>query len=265
MNIETHPDSEQLTAYLLGKLSWAAFDRIDDHLADCPACRSQAVAMDLSADSFLSCLRGETAAGANETAMEKLLDGARLLVQETASFLDMAPGQFVAGCELIDAKGIAGGLGVVYKAYHPVLKDFRAIKRPRTRDRSQRDGLYARFRREVEAVGAVRHDHIVRAHDAGTDNDGPYLVMEFLDGESLNGIVSNRGQLPVPQACELMRQAALGLHAAYECGLVHRDVKPSNLMLARANSGHARVVVIDWGLVKRTREVGWDDALPRIH
>ena len=73
--------------------------------------------------------------------------------------------------------------------------------------------------------------------------------MEYVDGESLSWLLSRHGRLGVPQACEMVRQAALGLQAAHERGLVHRDIKPSNLMLARAGAG-ARVVVIDWGLVK---------------
>ena len=98
--------------------------------------------------------------------------------------------------------------------------------------------------------------------DAGTDSDGPFLVMEFLDGESLSGLVSRHRRLPVAEACELIRQAAIGLQVAHESGLIHRDVKPSNLMLARTSSSRALVVVIDWGLVKRTCAAGPDGAVP---
>jgi serine/threonine protein kinase len=130
----------------------------------------------------------------------------------------------------------------------------RAIKRPQTRDGLERDILLARFRREVQAVGAIKHDHVVRALDAGADDDGPYLITEYLDGRPLSRLGVRQRPLPVALACELIRQAALGLQAAHECGLVHRDVKPSNLMLARVNTDMARVVVIDWGLVKRAGE-----------
>ncbi len=104
-------------------------------------------------------------------------------------------------------------------------------------------------------VGGLRHDHVVRAHDAGADEEGPYLVMEWLDGAPLSLLAKRRRPLTVAEACELIRQAALGLQAAHERGVVHRDVKPSNLMLARVGSGKARVVVIDWGLAKRAGEV----------
>ncbi len=147
-----------------------------------------------------------------------------------------------------------GGLGVVYLGYHTHLEDYRAIKRPQARDGVDRDMLLARFRREVQSMGGISSQHVIRAFDAGVDADGPYLVMEYLDGESLSGLVARHSLLPVPEACEIIRQAALGLQAAHERGLIHRDIKPSNLMLARAGASGARVVVIDWGLVRRTGE-----------
>jgi WD40 repeat protein/tRNA A-37 threonylcarbamoyl transferase component Bud32 len=161
--------------------------------------------------------------------------------------------RIMAGHELV--RELAhGGLGVVYLGRHPVLHDLRAIKRPRTREGLECETMLARFRREVQIVGSLRHDHIVRAHDAGVDGEGPYLVMEYLEGESLHQLLMRHGRLNYTEVCELVRQAALGLQAAHERGLVHRDVKPSNLVLARANSG-ARVVVIDWGLAKQVDKV----------
>ncbi len=143
-----------------------------------------------------------------------------------------------------------GGLGVIYLAYHPHFADFRAIKRPLQSDGVERDVLLARFRREVQAVGGLRSNNVIRAYDAGEDAEGPYVVTEYLDGESFSSLATRLCMLPVPEACELIRQAALGLQAAHARGLVHRDVKPSNLMLARDGTTGARVVVIDWGLVK---------------
>jgi protein kinase-like protein len=95
----------------------------------------------------------------------------------------------VAGHDIIRELA-RGGLGVVYLARHPLLGDLRAIKRPQTRDGLERDILLARFRREVQAVGALKHDHIVRALDAGADEEGPYLVTEYLDGKPLSRLVS---------------------------------------------------------------------------
>src|SRR3954464_11862978 len=91
---------------------------------------------------------------------------------DTVSSPDSPPKPIVAGHEL-QRELARGGLGVVYLAYHPLLLDFRAIKRPQLRPGLDRDLVLARFRKEVQAVGSLRHDHIIRAHDAGADADGP--------------------------------------------------------------------------------------------
>jgi tRNA A-37 threonylcarbamoyl transferase component Bud32 len=147
-----------------------------------------------------------------------------------------------------------GGLGVIYLAYHPHLKVARAIKRPLSSAGPDSALLRERFAREMQAVGSLRSPHVVAAYDAGDDDEGPYLVMEYLDGEPVSSLLARHGRLPVPEACELIRQAALGLQAAHDAGLVHRDLKPSNLMLTRDRTGSARAVIIDWGLVKQSGE-----------
>jgi serine/threonine protein kinase/WD40 repeat protein len=254
MTTQLHPDSGRLTDYVLGKLPADQVAEVEAHLATCADCQAKAETLDNASDSFVSCLSGAAQETPADPALERLLAGARDLVGATISYQDAAPPKkVVAGLEI--RKEIArGGLGVVYLAYHPHLMDFRAVKRPQIRPGVDGGSILARFQREVQAVGKLRHDHVIRAHDAGVDPDGPFLVMEYLDGEPLSRLVKERGPLPVPQACELIRQAALGLQAAHERGLVHRDVKPSNLMLARVNTDAARVVVIDWGLVRQTSD-----------
>ena len=108
----------------------------------------------------------------------------------------------------------------------------------------------ARFQREMEAVGKLDHPNLVHAHDAGEAEGQHYLVMEFLDGTDLRKLVRSSGPLPVADACEVVRQAALGLQYAHEHGLIHRDVKPSNLMLTRDGT----VKVLDLGLARLTDE-----------
>lgn len=173
--------------------------------------------------------------------------------------------KMVAGYEL-QRELARGGLGIVYLAYHPHLKHYRAIKRPQPRPDLDNEILLGRFRRETEALGTLESKHIIRAYDAGADADGPYMVTEYLDGESLSSLAARHRPLPVSEACELIRQVALGLQSAHEAGMVHRDIKPSNLMLTRANSGTARTVVIDWGLVKRNGEANASaNRLTKIH
>ncbi len=142
-----------------------------------------------------------------------------------------------------------GGMGTVFLARQVKLDRLVAIK-VLPENRTDDPGALARFEREMKAVGRLNHPHIVQAHDAGEVNQVPYLVMEYLDGLSLAELSQRLGPLPLPEACELIRQAALGLQFAHENGLVHRDVKPSNLMLTR----RGQVKVLDLGLVRYREE-----------
>jgi serine/threonine-protein kinase len=110
---------------------------------------------------------------------------------------------------------------------------------------------FTRFQREVDAVGRLRHPNIVAIYDAGRvrQSDGKvlaYFAMEFLEGKTLARLVAGGGALPVPHAVRVVRQAAAALHVAHQQGIVHRDVKPENIMLAAPG----RAVVMDFGVCK---------------
>ncbi len=138
-----------------------------------------------------------------------------------------------------------GGMGVVFKASHAMFpKRLYAIKFVR-RDASS-DGAIWRFQREIRAMDELRHPHIVYASDAGVHQGVPFLVMEYVDGVTLQQLVKRYQRLDCAAACEMIRQAALGLNHAFEKCLVHRDLKPSNLMLARDGT----VKVMDLGLAR---------------
>src|SRR5262249_9783019 len=108
------------------------------------------------------------------------------------------------------------------------------------------DRALSRFRREARAAARVSHPNVVAVHDAGTDSTGThFLVMEFVEGSDLHKLVRQSGPLPVGQACEYGRQAALGLQHAHEHGLIHRDIKPGNLLLT--DQGRC-IKVTDFGL-----------------
>jgi formylglycine-generating enzyme required for sulfatase activity len=114
----------------------------------------------------------------------------------------------------------------------------------------------ARFQREARASARLSHPNVVQLFDVDRVEDTPLLVMEYVEGTDLGRLVAQAGPLPVRQACEYVRQAALGLQHAHERGLVHRDVKPSNLMLARSASGGEEswvVKVLDLGLARWRR------------
>jgi serine/threonine protein kinase len=147
-------------------------------------------------------------------------------------------------------------MGVVYRARHVLLEKLVALK-VLSADVAGRPDAAARFRREVKAAGRVEHPNVVRASDAGEAGGTLFLVMELLDGADLARLTGERGPWPVAEACAAARQAALGLQHAFEQGLVHRDVKPSNLFLTTAGV----VKVLDLGLARLYAEEGGDGSL----
>jgi serine/threonine protein kinase len=144
-----------------------------------------------------------------------------------------------------------GGMATVYKARQLRLKRFVAIK---VMDgRVADDGeIVARFRQEQALATRLRHPNVIAVDEAGCAGGCPYLVMEFVEGDNLEGLVERNGPLPVAEACDVIRQAALGLQHLHELGLVHRDIKPSNLMLTPSG----RVKVLDLGLARDLYEPG---------
>ncbi len=141
---------------------------------------------------------------------------------------DLTIGPYV----LLDRLG-EGGMGMVYKARHQHMQRVVALKVIRKEKLANPEAV-ARFYKEVEAAARLHHPNIVLAYDAGQAGNTHYLSMEYVEGVDLARLVREQGPLPVPQACEYVRQAALGLQHAHEKGLVHRDIKPHNLLVSRA-------------------------------
>ena len=139
-----------------------------------------------------------------------------------------------------------GGMGAVYKARRKLLQDIVAVK-VMGPEVSANPELRARFLREMRATARLTHPHIVRAMDAEEVGDLLYLVMEYVEGISLQKLVQQKGPVPVAYACKWILQAAEGLQHAHELGMVHRDVKPANLMLTAKDKA---VKVLDFGLVQ---------------
>jgi serine/threonine protein kinase len=146
--------------------------------------------------------------------------------------------------DLLEPLG-AGGMGEVFKARHRRLGKLVALKLLPVGSHGSADRV-ARFLREMRAVGTLDHPNVIEAHDAGEETGVVYLAMKLVEGEDLGRLVQRLGPLPVAEACELTRQAALGLQYLHERGLVHRDVKPSNLM----RTAEGTVKVLDLGLAR---------------
>ena len=136
-----------------------------------------------------------------------------------------------------------GGMGLVYLARHLKLGRTVALKLLPGLHLSEKSAI-VRLQREIAATGRLQHPNIVFATDANEEDGIDYLVMEHIEGIDVGRLVAALGPLPCPVACEIIRQAALGLAHVHGCGLVHRDLKPSNLMLA----ADGVVKILDLGL-----------------
>jgi serine/threonine-protein kinase len=144
-----------------------------------------------------------------------------------------------------------GGMGQVFKARHQKMQRVVALKVIR-KDRLQNPQALRRFQREIQALAALSHPNIVMAHDANQVGDTHFYAMEYVEGNDLARLVKQRGPLPVAEACTYVRQAALGLQHALEKGMIHRDIKPGNLLVTdRHGSTDGGVVkILDMGLAR---------------
>ncbi|MDX1948421.1 MAG: serine/threonine-protein kinase, partial [Pirellulaceae bacterium] len=267
------PSDEALLAIMPGQLSGPAVDSIQAHLSTCSNCQSRITTLKRrqSATGKVS----PEGAGAAPNAVEASVgqSPARAIVDSADSPLGRAavdsshrgtvalttlvkvpatPPRYLADYELLRPIG-RGGMGVVYKAVHTRLQRTVAIKMLSHYDDAQGVAA-ARLQREVIAAGRVKHPNIVFATDAGEAGGIEYLVMEYVEGLDLGKLVALVGPLPAADACEVVRQAALGLAHIEACHLVHRDLKPSNLMLADDGT----VKILDLGLARMRRQT-WDD------
>src|SRR5438477_6185689 len=140
-----------------------------------------------------------------------------------------------------------GGMGVVYKARDERLKRQVAIK-VLPPELAFREEIRIRFLREAETAARLSHPHIVPIHSVGEGPDGlVYFVMAFVDGESVAGKLKRRGRLPSEEARRIMLETSDALGAAHALGIIHRDVKPDNILL---EGSRGRVVVTDFGIAK---------------
>jgi serine/threonine-protein kinase len=137
-----------------------------------------------------------------------------------------------------------GGMGVVYKARDLILERLVALKTV-TPELVSNPEILKRFYREAKSAGALQHPNIVTIYDLGAADGRPYIAMEFVEGESLQDIISRRAKIPLAAKLKLVQQVCEGLSYAHKQGLVHRDVKPANILVT--NDGNVKVV--DFGLV----------------
>ena len=169
-------------------------------------------------------------------------------------------GSVVAGYR-IDELISRGGMGFVYRATHLALGRIYAVKvlAPEYADDEQ---FRERFRREIRIVASLRHPHIVGIHYAGEHQGLLFLVMDFVSGSDLDEIMRTTGALDPSRATAILTQVASALDAAHEKGLVHRDVKPANILLT-VRDGEEHAYLTDFGIAKKLDTVTGIDGLTR--
>jgi serine/threonine-protein kinase len=145
----------------------------------------------------------------------------------------------------LDEKIGAGGMSTVYRAFDPTLERWVAIKLMH-RDISTDPDQLERFRREARAVARLNHPHIVTVIDAGEDEGAPYIVFEYVEGETLKERIRRLGRLPVPEAVAYAIEVGRALSCAHQNRLVHRDVKPQNVLI----DPQGRAKVTDFGIAR---------------
>ena len=169
----------------------------------------------------------------------------------------LQPGHLFGNYRIVQLLG-EGGFGEVYLAENPLIERRAAVKVLHTA-LAQDAELVRRFLNEARAASAIRHRNIIEVFDAGVTPEGaPYILMEFLEGVSLQKRLADVGRLALPQALEIARQAGSALAAAHAAGIVHRDLKPENLFLVPEQSapGGERVKILDFGIAKIVRSSG---------
>lgn len=250
------PGLSQLKAFVSGELCEVEIEHVSACVAECRTC--QETLSDLEADTDALEIHLRDLAGHQPIPVDT---EARELIQRVQHGPKMADwlwrgtsGDNQSGTSAVPTQlGLyriheqigSGGMGAVYRAEHTKLSRVVALKvilPVRASDPAARQ----RFEREMRALGRFDHPHIVRASDAGEDQGWHFLVMEYITGQDLGALLKTRGAMPIGVACEMIRQAALGLHYAHEQGIVHRDIKPSNLMLSQSGT----IKVLDLGLAR---------------
>ena len=177
-------------------------------------------------------------------------------VDGTATRLSLPGPQLLASRYMLEKRLGRGAMGQVYLASDKKFATKKlAVKTVRqdilSSDDLQEGEAIARFEREAQAAASIQHPNTVSVTDFGETPDGVfYLVMEFVDGETLHKLLRREGTLPVKRAVNLLRQIADGVEAAHELGILHRDLKPANIFIMKGKHGDGFVKVGDFGLAK---------------
>ncbi|MEO2013313.1 MAG: serine/threonine-protein kinase [Fuerstiella sp.] len=235
---QIHPSVEDLTAFSVGQLSSGDAATVECHISTCDPCSETLMGLS-SEDTFVALLKEANApidSAATEVTERELTAGDDTMGNRQSA-LTQHPRYEIVG---LIAKG---GMGDVFKAEHRMME--RTVARKVIdRELMRNPEAVERFHREVKTAAHLSHPNIVTAYDAEQADDIHFLVMEHVDGVNLAELVKHGDRLSVAAACEYARQASVGLQYAHERGMVHRDIKPHNLML----TSDGTIKILDFGL-----------------
>jgi serine/threonine protein kinase len=253
------PDTVQLQRFLARDLSEQASTQLEEHIRECCACEHALAALGESGCSLLAsgeepphtrvpaaveapswCAAEQPVRPSGQSKPASDAEGGHRTPLD-----ELRPGERLGKYIIIGILG-RGGMGLVFKARDSVLERTVAIKvlgpllagNPLARKR---------FMREGRTAAAVKDHHIVTVYDVEGAEDSPYMVLEYVEGKSLQDILETTGALPVDEVVRLGVQIAAGLAAAHQKGLIHRDIKPANMLL---EEGTGRVAITDFGLAR---------------
>lgn len=249
------PTDAELLAFSKGELDADVAPRVERCVEQCQDCLATLASFEDATGRFLAGMRGAIVSevcSVDECARAVQIADAAIDASETplALSLGWTVPTHLRDLRLVEQIGV-GGMGTIYRAIHEPMDRTVAVKLlPAHRLKSPE--AIRRFQKEIKAVGKLSHPHIVQAFDAGDHEGTHFLVTEFVAGADLSQVVQAVGRLRIADACEIIRQAAAGLDHAHQHGLVHRDVKPSNIMLATDGC----VKVLDLGLARLLENEG---------
>ncbi len=249
--LEECPPADLLGRLLTDELSEAELEAIEAHLDGCERCQET---LDSLANEEAPAVHGGFRPHHDETALKDAMDALKdetQMIQESASLDFLEPSDNPnhlgkLGRYEVSAVLGRGGFGVVFKAFDPVLLRVVAIKTLSPALASNASAR-RRFVREAQASAAVTHEHVVAIHAIEESAGAPYLVMPYIAGISLQQKLDRDGPLEVSEILRIGMQASFGLAAAHAQGLIHRDVKPANILL---ENGVQRVKITDFGLAR---------------
>jgi WD40 repeat protein/serine/threonine protein kinase len=275
------PDEQKLRCLLLGQLPFVELTHLAEHLDRCPRCVER-VGRVVAEDNLTSAVRAGVAplppeererveqlmvhlytlgsvcanVSSDSSIQPDALNARTAGVSDPNSHDGLSPplrtdeNGRLAHYRIVKKLG-EGGMGAVYQAEDKQLQRFVALKVMKP-ELAVKSTARERFLREARAAAKLKHDHIVTIYQVGEDGGVPFLAMEYLEGIALDEVLKKDRKLSLAQVLKIGREIALGLAAAHEKGLIHRDVKPGNIWLDSSKGG--RVKLLDFGLARATSD-----------